>query len=375
MKNVNYLYEQNKGNYKLTHLQGKNLFYNSNAETFNFNELKKLINFFAEAENKYRNANIRYVIQYNKDIIFDDKLSIVLLECLFYHLIINMHRNIKLNANIKKSITSELFGYSCIWKMSNVEEFVKNFKFDIYEGHFRRLACVESLKSNPQELSVIMGDIQSFLTNCGIEKSKSCMISEISSELMDNALEHSESDCLIDIDVTKNPYIKDGNLNKLYFGVNIVVVDFSNKILGEDIGLLLSNSEIKGEQYTKLENFNTLHKSFFNEDYKQEQFYMLSSFQNKITGRSEKSLTGGKGLTKLIEGLQKSAEAYNCYVVSNGTIINFIKEFIKQDEEKWVGFNINNDFKFPPDKISINKSPLNIFGTAYNLNFVFEKGE
>ena len=53
----------------------------------------------------------------------------------------------------------------------------------------------------------------------------------------------------------------------------------------------------------------------------------------------------------------------------------FLKDHIKQDEQKWVGFNSQNDCRLPPDKNAIKKCPLNIIGTGYNLTFVFQKGE
>ena len=41
------------------------------------------------------------------------------------------------------------------------------------------------------------------------------------SELVDNALEHAVSDCLIDIDVTEHDHML-MNDNNLYYGVNVV---------------------------------------------------------------------------------------------------------------------------------------------------------
>ena len=100
---------------------------------------------------------------------------------------------------------------------------------------------------------------------------------------------------------------------------------------------------------------------------------MMSAFQNKISSRKNVDDTGGKGLTKLIDELQSSSVSDVCYVVSDDTCLFFVKDYIKQDENKWVGFNFENNCELPPNRNIIKKSPLNIFGTAYNLTFAFDK--
>jgi len=56
MKNIEFLYKENKGNHKLNPFKDFNINYISNIEIFNFAELKKVINFISTIENKYGNT-------------------------------------------------------------------------------------------------------------------------------------------------------------------------------------------------------------------------------------------------------------------------------------------------------------------------------
>lgn len=376
MKNIDYIYNKNLGLCKIPHLKGNVLVYKSNTNIFDFYELKRLIKFFYSAESKLGNSKfINYSINYTGELSFADKLTYILLECYLYYLIV--FKNKKINFNIyryKKTIFTEGVYYSCINYISDKTEFINKFCDSVSNFHFRKLIKYEDKKLD--NVSFLFSDVSQFLETCGINKEEASNAAEISVELIDNALDHSKSDCLIDIDVSKNPYydINDRSKSEEFFAVNIAVVNFSENILGKKIEMIANSHKEKNEQYKKLEEVKNLHKEYFSEHYTQNTFYMMAAFQNKISSRDDSGVTGGRGLTKLISQLQEQATADVCYVVSNNICLFFLKDHIKQDEEKWVGFNQQNNCKFPPDKNAIKKSPLNIIGTGYNLTFVFKKG-
>lgn len=373
MEHINYLTAYNNDKINIAHLQGKTLTYKSKVGKIDFREIKKLLGFFSTIEHKYGLAKLKYIIIYEKEVVFEDKLTIVLFECLLYDLRINKSKDVQLRLHAKRTINTEELEYSCLF-VGNNEELKDKFNFNLHNTHFRRVVSLKENDENLDSLSKIMGDITSFLKNCNIKSEYSSRASEIAIELLDNALDHSKSDCLIDIDVTQTPYTKYGDDKQQYQAVNIVVINFSDKLLGEDIKEILDNyNENCGQQFKKLLDYRNIHEEYFKEDYSIKEFYILSAFQNKITGRSEKALTGGRGLTKLIKGIQDYADTYKCYVASGSSVVFFVKDYIKQDENQWVGFNESNCFNDAPSYDVIKKSPLNIIGTAYNLNFVFKK--
>ena len=91
-------------------------------------------------------------------------------------------------------------------------------------------------------------------------------------------------------------------------------------------------------------------------------------------------LTGGTGLTKLILSLAERSDAYRCYVVSGNRAINFYKELLEYDNERWIGFNKEKDYvsnipgKNNNGEEVVSETLMFMPGTGYNLNFVMEVG-
>lgn len=377
MKNTEFLYCKNDGAIKISHLKGTTIEYISNAKVLNFHELNNIIKFLRVADKKFGNSKfIKYYICFKNQLQVIDKLTYILLECLLYDQIVNKGKSIIVDIQkYKNKIQSEGIIYSCIRLSGNPDEFKNKFFKDISKYHYRRVITYEMWNNKMEIISIIMSDIKQFLVTCNVDQEQANQAAEISVELLDNALEHSESDGLIDIDVSQYPYYKDNNLNEPCIAVNIAVVDFSEKILGNGIKdkILVVNSS--NEAYNRLKDINRKHKMFFNDKYGEEQFYMMAAFQNKISTRNDNNCTGGNGLTKLIEGLQESSVSDICYVVSNDNCLYFIKDNIKQDANKWVGFNKENNIELPPDEKTFAKSPIKIYGTAYNLTFIFRRND
>lgn len=307
---------------------------------------------------------------------FYDKLSYICLELLCYHLITigyKVYLDLQPNYGIgTKGIHSAPMNLLNI-NNHDEEKFLKSFEFEIYRNHYRFIAKAES--ENKSELPTrVMNDTKLFLKFYdGIEEKHVRKIAGIVAELTDNSLEHTDSDCLIDIDVSEH-FIKENDPNGEYFGINIAILDIGKKLLGNGIRRFI-NSE-NNPWYTKLKEAYKLHSSKFNLLYDENDFFILSAFQNNISSRKRNYVTGGTGLTSLISMLEEDSDAYKCYAITGNHIVNFTHDTLKLDDDLWVGFNKENDFlHHPPDKAVIRRSSLVFSGTAYNLIFVLKKGE
>ena len=376
MKNLNLLEEYNEGLISIPHIKNKNIIeYKSKVKVFDFIELKRLIYFFQAVDKKFNGVKfIKCDILYENEMQFADKLTYILLECLIYYekIIKNRKLSFKIN-NCHHNIFTEGIWDSCLNYTENNEAYRELFNKTLTRFHYRKVISYEEQQAKPDTVSFVMAELTQFLETCGITQKYAHQAAEISVELIDNAIEHSQSDCLLDIDVSRNSYFKGANRDEEFFAVNIAIVNFSECLLGEKIGKILQDGKSLTDQFIKLNKIKLIHEKYFSDKYTEKQFYMMSAFQNKITSREHSKSTGGRGLTRLIERLQESSVSDICYVVSNDNCLFFIKNFIGQDEDKWVGFNEQNNITFPPSEHSLKQTPLNIIGTAYNLTFVFKK--
>lgn len=345
--------------------------YNSNTTIFDFNEFQKLLNIFMNPI-KYTNTKLQYDISYNKEFVFSDKLLIILLEILFYKKLIIDNEPIRYEfKKIKNTIKTEYLKYFLLNGNNSKSIIREKFKFEVSQKHYRKIIEFEQYKKNENLISICYGDVNSFLTNCDLgNKSVIADVSELIIELIDNGLDHGGNDVLVDIDIADN-YNKEGSQCN-YYGINIVVLNLSKKLLWEDVKNKLIN-DVEDKNILKLKKLETIHESYFDDLYTFDRFCLISSFQHGISGRTGENSTGGTGLTKLIECIQESSDAYNCYVITGNDYLLFKHEYLKQKNDKWVGFNYENDYEKPPDKEVFNSNPLYFSGTAYNLSFVFRK--
>ena len=343
--------------------------------------LKKIISCINYSINQYGNIHIPIMI-YFKKVSFADKLTFVCLECICYHLIKNKGIKVSIFGLIKSDIWSEGINSSPLLllnkKIPDTNSYLKKFKFDIFRKHYRKLVTYEY--SQDEVLSFLFSDLKTFLDFFEPVGSYVDDICETIVELVGNALSHSMSDCLLDIDVTNN-YKKSGFDNNEYIGINIIVINFSEKFLYSDIQNKISNDIGLKYKYQSLKKIYKYHKKhFFDSNYSELDFFNLASFQDKISGRENLYKTGGTGLTKLIKALQEKSDSDICYVLTNKNILHFNKKDLIIDKEDWISFNEGKSFKYySPANGIIDKCKVIFPGTAYNLNFVIKinksKGE
>ena len=101
--------------------------------------------------------------------------------------------------------------------------------------------------------------------------------------------------------------------------------------------------------------------------------HYITSFQDRITGRPNDVNSGGTGLTSLIKSLEENSDSHYGYVLSGSRGINFRLEYLKYNDDGWIGFNGTNDYlnQIPSEDVLL-KSPTYIQGTAYNFTLVVE---
>lgn len=311
-----------------------------------------------------------------KDLNFADKMVYILFECVCYYLIENNYR-VLIKMTPKPFIHTNGIETSPLnllrtGKYDHIKKFEQKFENDFYGKHFRRV--ISNCDKDSKELSILMDEIASFQKLFDIREDNREKVTEVLVELVGNALEHSMGDCLIDLDIAEN-YVKAGGENgKKYLGINIAIVNFSEELLGSALTeKIITSKEELPERYERVKDAYRTHKKHFGEKYSDEDFFNIATFQHKISGRAENVTTGGTGLTKLIKSLEEESDAYECYVISGRRILLFKHEYMKYNEDGWIGFNEENNFlEMPPSPSILDTTSIFFPGTGYNLTFVME---
>lgn len=372
-------------NFNKIRLNGNTLHINiiPKEELFTGVEISKIIHLINFIHKKY--GKLKFTIEFNfNKIQFIDKLTYVFLECICYYLIKTYHHPVQIYMNVIQDIrTAGIISSPLLLlngtKLSSIEKFPNRFQFDIYRYHYRRLIkCPENEKSN--YLGKLYEEIDRFLKPFSIDDECRDEVSLVVTELVGNACEHAITDCLIDIDVV--PDVKKRNENdeideNFFYGINIAVLNFSEKLLGDDIKLnIIHNTQFPlNERYKKIFEAYDYHEQKFDDCYIIEDFCNITTFQSKISGRKSKFNTGGTGLPMLIKSLADKSDTYRCYVISGKRCINFYNKNLEYDKDGWIGFNNDNNYfsDIPNDQV-VNECLIYMPGTAYNFNFIM-KGE
>lgn len=377
-KNENLLLENNNESAFLRRipLQNKQIKFTLNEKEIGLNEIGKILRYIISAKKKYNLSIFPLTINLG-ECIFTDKLSYVILENISHFLIDNCNTKLTLNFKCAHNIFNEGIKNSFLPKINSKDKekkFLKKHSIDISRSHFRRI--IEKDNIDIATTSRVVQDIDNFLKFFSIQDEYRDAVSNVVGELLDNALDHSNSDCLIDLDVT-NDYIKRGAPStEEYYGVNIVILNFSETLLGDKLSNKLKSKRLEDlpQRYLQLKEAYDFHSKHFNNCYDEQSFFSVASFQHKISCRD--SLTGGTGLTQLIRTLEEKSDAYNCYVLSGFKKVNFLKKLLSYDEDEWIGFNSSKNFLSDiPDIQVVENAPFFFPGTAYNLNFVLKRGK
>lgn len=303
-----------------------------------------------------------------------DQAILTLMESIIYFVINEWNFKITYRFSIKENVIGyEIFKKSILFKYNNKTLVIENYNVEynkrikIEGNHFRKIC--ENIEENTKGkfISITMDEVDSFLKYYEIDTEYRNELAEVVVEIVDNALKHSNGDCILCLNVLKNKLYK-------YMDVSVVVID--DIFIGKEI-IEYIHKEDKS-QYSKkneivLKAYEN-HKVSFNEKYTINSFAMISAFQKNVTTRKSYGNTSGTGLTTLIKALiDKSTHNY-CYAISGSTNLLFKKDFLNLNDEGLIGFNKKNDYigTIPNEQIvNINKYDMNI--NIYNLQFILKE--
>ena len=229
------------------------------------------------------------------------------------------------------------------------------------------------IKLNKDEyLSRLMEDICYFLKNNGVDEKSKNELAEVLIELVGNALEHGQKECLIDIDISRL-YQKDGG-NASYYGLNAVVLNYSDILFYQPLREKMLHYGNLPERYRFVFQAQEYHLRNLNDKYLKEDFYTVSSFQHQISGNIRKKEAGGRGLTQLVYSLQERADNHFCYIWSGNRMMRFEHDYMYYDDNKLIGFNKEKNYLSAIPDSNLFRTTKTFFpGTAYNLNFAIRK--
>lgn len=348
-----------------------------NFDRLDHTTLKVIIKYFNYIKNKYPVKLMPRVCLVFSTVSILDKLSYIILECILKN-VVTLGYIVELSIDFNVFSVAGGIRYSPLLKLANPSGnksivysnkiFLKLFNFECSRYHFRKVIKYDECIKN-DKLSKLFDSISYFLKNHNIYYKLVDEISKTAVELIGNAVEHSKSDCLMDIDICPETLIAD---EEKYY-INIVIVNFSSILLGDGIKNKIQkhlyNQELH-KNYFKVESALRIHHSFFNNEYDEIDFFNISTFQKNISGRQTISSVGGKGMTTLINTLNKNEECHTCYAMSGDRIMIF-KHNLLEYNENWIGFNNENDFIYhKPHFDVLKRGDYFLPGTAFNLSFI-----
>lgn len=382
MKNSFYLLEKNKNNLiKQPQIIMDACYIKINSE-IDFSNLTTILNQLAIA---IKTQKVKTIIIVANEMKFDDKLIYILFECTIYSLITKYKKRIYMQCDESK-LSSHIFiagiKESLIYRMARGEiksdEFEAEFKKNIIgKNHFRKIISKETSSSY---FSKLMGDIKSFLCNSfvynkrnNVERDKFYIdeVANVIIELVQNANEHSNSDCLIDIDLSGDWY-RPKNKERKFLTINLIVLNFSKILLGDTVKKKILNSQnLTKDRYRKANDIYKYQKEYFGDLFNENIYFDVMTFQNGISGRAN-TVTGGTGLPLLLKFLMAESETEYCYMLSGRYGLNLQAKKLEISDE-WVGFNENNNILDLPDEEFLIKNKLFLPGCAFNLNLTIEQ--
>ena len=312
---------------------------------------------------------------------YSDKLTWVILELIVSYTYSNFAIKIYCTTSDTQYIHTTGCLDSAVAKLDdfkcNFQEFSDKVDKNIQLKHYRRIIKVTD---SHEDICKFVGDIGNTIRNNKVNQKMTDDITDAIAELIGNATEHGESDCLVDIDINEN---KDNIYSGILSGnisINVAILNFSEELLGNKIKQKLTNKKELDDRHTLVKLAYNKHKKQFGSNYNESDFYTMASFQDKITSRDKdvdyNESTGGTGLAKIIKIMNMKEEFNYCYMLTGNRVIHFSYSTCHYDDKGWIGFNAENDFLNKiPDQKHLDCSKVFFPGIAYNLVFIVEKNE
>lgn len=382
MDNIKLLYSHNPGtayNYKLS--KDKKMIFTFTENVLDGNTIGRIIHSISTYKKQYPNFKIPVIFHFSApEVIIADKLSYILLECLCYSMLNDYLTPVQIAWNPSIDILTQGINSSPLLLLNsnnqkNILDFSRKFKMDIYKNHYRKLISGQTMKET-NYLGRLYEEIDSFLKFFDISDEYRDSISEVIAELIGNACEHGDSDCLLDIDITTD-YAKTEfgqTISGSYYGINIAIINFSEILIGDALKHKVYDCNPMIDRYVDVQRALEYHKNRFSDNYDETDFFNISVFQDKISGRCQYSKSGGTGLSLLIKSLQDKSDSNKCFMISGDRAIFFYNTLLEYDSENWLGFNETHSYLSDiPSPATIGDCFIHMPGTGYNLNFIMKR--
>lgn len=358
-------------------------------------DIQKKLCFVKYHYDEYKQSNI--VLKLNIETnYFKDRTVVLLLEMMLFGLLQQIDLTVYLNIRLedKMSIYYNFFHFSFLCtinrKFIDSKFFCKQFanypgigyiinNQETFAVHFRKYLNIEEFKQEQDYLiyqQYLSNDILSTLKPINLNEKtldETCMIVD---ELVDNIIFHTiNAHALIDIGVVKVKSSKDSDD---YYQFMINVLNISENCLYTNIKDIFKSKSVYLKQKDMLEKAYINQQDYFKTDnYSEDLFFMVSTFQNGTTTRTG---CGGTGLNKSIINFSKRSQddipTHQSYVYSGKNILLFNHDLLSNSKiGNCIAFNQINDYNEPPDKRCLSNSVFNLRGTAYNLMFIVKESE
>lgn len=385
MKNINLIYEH--VNSSTVNIHKKPIIIKITSEVFNSDSLVCLAGKVKYLYTyKYMNLDIIFDLENIK--IFGDKVTYLLLDALLYDILKHTNFSIRVIYSIDAQTIQHIgFCGTALFRASNRnsailnrKDFIKAYENPYYADSivYRRFITRENMQKNNLWASKICAEVAAILKSCSKDEEWIDGISEVVSELFDNVNSHTDGDCLIDIDISNSVKSTNDNIDKEFQSVDIAVINFSENRLFDRIKTYLKEHRYESDDilYKKIYKAYETHKNYFDETYNEDDFFLVTAFQNHVTSREFKQSRYGTGLPTLIEKIIGKTEDDYTYVLSGNNMLFFKTNFLKLSKDRYIGFNDENDyFNFRPSNYVVNRSNLYVPGSIYHLLLIKEISE
>lgn len=273
---------------------------------------------------------------------------------------------------IKILNTNILFINSLLPKFNKVlldKKYIDKFYEDIYSPtHYRHVVLYEKHKES--DLCPLNDTIKYVISNGNVDYDLAVDSAESVIEMVGNVIEHSRSDCIVDIKVCRNID------SHVYVSLN--VISLSQIFIGTRLKDYIIENYSNYSGFGIVKKAYSYHSKMFNNTYDIDSFSFVCSFQNRVSTRKNVVNSGGTGFTTLIKNIHNKSfnEEYDSYILSGNNTLYFRNKYLNPDSEGIIGFNDKNDFYYSKPNADILKKEITTFpGTIFCVNLITEYKE
>ena len=321
--------------------------------------------------NNYDNLSIKVLIRCR---FISDMATITVMEYILYTLFKETDFRISISFRPDKK------DYFCMYLFESIlgkfinsnksfilakKNFVECFESEITQistTHFRKV-----LNNSKKEeiLSKTYSELNFFLKQKILDYSYKEDCLEAIMELCGNALEHTNSNCILSLECGE-AYINKNKVNVL----TVVISNLSNNLFFDKLKDMHQNKKRKFDVLDKA--FLSHKRAIFDENisYNLNRFYMVSAFQNGVSTRENQCGSGGTGLFKTINNILGKTVDDLCYFLSGEEVLFLKENLIIPSQDSYIGFNdTHNYISDMPDTNVFSSSGMYFNGTLIHLRF------